>query len=120
MQHTIDRREVEAKRALPKEESPVSKDQQAAASGQVGAAARLGQERVNRLGCGHVLPTCCLPAWLWTCAAHLLSCCLCSMLYLPPHFLASLRRLFTRPPVQLHPSAAHQEDFCGRPGSVCG
>lgn len=32
-QHTIDRREVEAKRALPKEESPVSKDQQAAASG---------------------------------------------------------------------------------------
>ncbi|KAI7846467.1 hypothetical protein COHA_000002 [Chlorella ohadii] len=34
VQHTIDRREVEAKRALPKEESPVSKDQQAAASGQ--------------------------------------------------------------------------------------
>lgn len=34
MQHTIDRREVEAKRALPKEESPVSKDMQAAASGQ--------------------------------------------------------------------------------------
>jgi hypothetical protein len=33
-QHTIDRREVEAKRALPKEESPVSKDQQAAATGQ--------------------------------------------------------------------------------------
>jgi hypothetical protein len=33
-QHTIDRREVEAKKALPKEESPVSKDQQAAASGQ--------------------------------------------------------------------------------------
>ena len=33
-QHTIDRREVEAKRALPKEESPVSKDQQAVASGQ--------------------------------------------------------------------------------------
>ena len=34
IQHTIDRREVEAKRALPKEESPVSKDMQAAASGQ--------------------------------------------------------------------------------------
>lgn len=34
VQHTIDRREVEAKRALPKEESPVSKDQQAVASGQ--------------------------------------------------------------------------------------
>lgn len=34
VQHTIDRREVEAKKALPKEESPVSKDQQAAASGQ--------------------------------------------------------------------------------------
>eukprot|EP00889_Picochlorum_renovo_P000291 jgi/Picre1/27321/NNA_000290.t1 len=33
-QHTIDRREVEAKKALPKEESPVSKDMQAAASGQ--------------------------------------------------------------------------------------
>lgn len=33
-QHTIDRREVEAKRALPKDESPVSKDQQAAVSGQ--------------------------------------------------------------------------------------
>jgi RNA recognition motif. (a.k.a. RRM, RBD, or RNP domain) len=33
-QHTIDRREVEAKRALAKEESPVSKDQQAAATGQ--------------------------------------------------------------------------------------
>lgn len=33
-QHTIDRREVEAKRALPKDESPVSKDQQAVASGQ--------------------------------------------------------------------------------------
>ncbi|GAB4820691.1 hypothetical protein N2152v2_007737 [Parachlorella kessleri] len=32
-QHTIDRREVEAKRALPKDESPVSKDQQAAANG---------------------------------------------------------------------------------------
>lgn len=32
-QHTIDRREVEAKRALPREESPVSKDQRAAASG---------------------------------------------------------------------------------------
>lgn len=28
VQHTIDRREVEAKKALPKEESPVSKDQQ--------------------------------------------------------------------------------------------
>lgn len=40
VQHTIDRREVEAKRALPKEESPVSKDQQAAASGQVGARGR--------------------------------------------------------------------------------
>lgn len=34
VQHTIDRREVEAKRALPKEESPVSKDQQAVATGQ--------------------------------------------------------------------------------------
>lgn len=33
-QHTIDRREVEAKKALPREESPVSKDLQAAASGQ--------------------------------------------------------------------------------------
>lgn len=33
-QHTIDRREVDAKKALPKEESPVSKDMQAAASGQ--------------------------------------------------------------------------------------
>lgn len=33
-QHTIDRREVEAKKALPKEESPVSKDLQAVASGQ--------------------------------------------------------------------------------------
>lgn len=33
-QHTIDRREVEAKRALPKDESPVSKDQQAVANGQ--------------------------------------------------------------------------------------
>lgn len=33
-QHTIDRREVEAKKALAKEESPVSKDQQAAATGQ--------------------------------------------------------------------------------------
>ena len=32
--HTIDRREVEAKKALPKEESPVSKDLQAVASGQ--------------------------------------------------------------------------------------
>ena len=34
VQHTIDRREVEAKKALPKEESPVSRDQQAVASGQ--------------------------------------------------------------------------------------
>jgi len=33
-QHTIDRREVDAKKALPKEESPVSKDMQAVASGQ--------------------------------------------------------------------------------------
>ncbi|KAH7618760.1 hypothetical protein Ndes2526B_g05686 [Nannochloris sp. 'desiccata'] len=33
-QHTIDRREVDAKKALAKEESPVSKDQQAAATGQ--------------------------------------------------------------------------------------
>ncbi len=33
-QHTIDRREVDAKKALAKEESPVSKDQQAVASGQ--------------------------------------------------------------------------------------
>lgn len=33
-QHTIDRREVEAKKALPKEESPVSKDAAASAVGQ--------------------------------------------------------------------------------------
>lgn len=33
-QHTIDRREVDAKKALPKEESPVSKDMRAVASGQ--------------------------------------------------------------------------------------
>jgi hypothetical protein len=33
VQHTIDRREVEAKKALPKEESPVSKDQAAVAAG---------------------------------------------------------------------------------------
>lgn len=54
-QHTIDRREVEAKRALPKEESPVSKDQQAVVAGQrtkkifVGGLAPTVDEDVFRL-----------------------------------------------------------------------
>lgn len=33
VQHTIDRREVEAKKALPKDESPVRKEEQAASGG---------------------------------------------------------------------------------------
>lgn len=108
VQHTIDRREVEAKRALPKEESPVSKDQQAAASGQVGARGGAGQGAEScvlcSLGRGHqgagLLPS---PSPGWLLRQHVL-------------FSARLKnRTCTA-----NPATAHQKDFCGRPGGVCG